>query len=255
MSYLNIKGKKVHVIELNPRGEKTIIMIHGLFTNLSVYLYVAAPILAKSHRVILYDLRSHGLSERRDEGYTIEILADDLLALMDAMKIERAGFVGYSYGGTVSLYTALLHPERVERLALIETPLLNERLNGRLFSEGIEASMFAEGLKGYSRSTGIRLSSARMAAIEARYSCLFENDLLSNAFKSDANLFDSAPIERLPVPVLLLYGKRSEHRFTGQALERRIARSKLYVARGDHNLPVQRPRWLAHRLKPFFRQR
>jgi pimeloyl-ACP methyl ester carboxylesterase len=101
-------------------------MVHGLFTSLAVYALTIAPPLAVSHRVVLYDLRGHGLSERRDEGYTPEMLARDLIDLMDERGIPRAGIVGYSYGGAVALYAALHYPERISRLALIDAMLLED---------------------------------------------------------------------------------------------------------------------------------
>jgi pimeloyl-ACP methyl ester carboxylesterase len=253
MSFLDIKGKKVHYIEMNPQGQNTIIMLHGLFTSLSVYFYYIAPKLAKRHRVILYDMRSHGLSERRDEGYTLEILLDDLLALMDALDIDRADFVGYSYGGTVSLYAALTHPEKVARLALIDATLMNEVVDGRLLSEGISEEMFRRGLARYLESTGFSLTAARKAQVMERNRCLFENDLLPEAFRHGSALLEEAPLEQLSLPVLLLYGKQSENRVSGETLSLRIPGAKLLLRKGDHNLPVQRPHWVSHRLRSFFK--
>jgi pimeloyl-ACP methyl ester carboxylesterase len=253
MSSIDIKGKKVHYIEMNPKGEEAIILIHGLFTNLAVYFYYIAPRLAKRHRVILYDLRSHGLSERRDEGYTLEILLDDLMHLMDALEIRRAHFVGYSYGGAIALFAAIRHPERVARLALIEATLMNERIGGQLISEDMPESLLRSGLEKYAASTGLSMSGARADQILEQSRCLFENGLLSAAFRDGSARMAEAPLEQLTHPVLLLYGNRSEHSVSGRTLKRRIPRAKLFFGRGDHNLPVQKAPWIHRRLRIFFR--
>jgi pimeloyl-ACP methyl ester carboxylesterase len=253
MSFLDIKGKKVHYIELNPQGQDTIIMLHGLFTSLSVYFYYIAPKLAKRHRVILYDLRSHGLSERRDEGYTLEILLDDLLALMDALNIRKADFVGYSYGGATALYAALQHPEMVGRLALIEATLMNERIDGQLVSENMSESVLKRGIEKYRGPFGSSMTPAQAEKVMEKNHCLFENGLLAEAFRHGSALMEAAPLEQLTLPVLLLYGNRSDHRVSGETLSRRIPRANILFGRGDHNLPVQRAHWVSRRLKSFFK--
>jgi pimeloyl-ACP methyl ester carboxylesterase len=253
MAFIDIKGKKVHMIDMNPEGEKTIVMIHGLFSNLSLYYYRAAAVLKKKHRVVLYDLRSHGLSERRDEGYILDIMMDDLLTLAEALKIDRMSLVGFSYGGAISLYTALRYPERVERLALIEAPLFNEFPDSDEFSDDYLEAMFVEGIENYTRSTHIYLSEKVKARVKAKHHCLFENNLLPEAFRYAEKIMETAPIEELSIPVILLYAKGSEYLATGRHLEQRISQAKLFIRRGDHNLPVQRPRWVAKKLGAFFK--
>jgi pimeloyl-ACP methyl ester carboxylesterase len=249
MNFLDIKGKKVHYMELNPQGRDTIIMIHGLFTSLAVFFYYIAPKLVKRHRVILYDLRSHGLSERRDEGYTIEILADDLFALMDALNIKKADLVGYSYGGTVALYVATQHPEKTGRVAIIEATLMNE---DHLSLEGISENILKRGLMKYQKSTGIPMGAAKIEKVLERNRCLFENDLLPEAFRQGSVLMENAPLEELKLPVLLLYGNRSENKKSGKTLAKRIPGAKFFLGRGDHNLPVQRAAWISRHLNSFF---
>jgi pimeloyl-ACP methyl ester carboxylesterase len=253
MGFLALNGKKVHYIDLNPQGQDVIIMLHGLFTSLAVYFYYIAPRLAKGHRVILYDLRSHGLSEQRDEGYTLEILTDDLLALMDALNIRKADFVGYSYGGTIALYTATLYPEKMGRLAIIEATLMNERVDGRMLSDGLSEDQFERGLEKYSLSTGLSLNAAQAKKVMERNRCLFESGLLPEAFRQGSLLMEKAALEQLSMPVLLLYGKQSENRVSGETLARRIPDAKLFLRKGDHNLPVQQACWISRHLKSFFR--
>lgn len=73
-------------------------------------------VLAERYRVVRYDLRGYGASGDADGTGTHH---EDLLALMDALGIERAALVGCSYGGMYAVDSALTAPERVTSLALI----------------------------------------------------------------------------------------------------------------------------------------
>jgi len=96
------------------------VMLHGLNGNLAVWHLELVPRLRNEYRVTTYDLRGHGRSEMSPTGYTTEDMAKDLQGLMDALRIERAYLIGHSMGADISLHFALLYPERVEKMVLIE---------------------------------------------------------------------------------------------------------------------------------------
>ncbi len=76
--------------------------------------------LATRHRVITYDHRGTGRSDREVPGdLTIEAMAGDLRILMDALDIPRATLVGHAIGGMIGLAFELAHPDRLPRLAII----------------------------------------------------------------------------------------------------------------------------------------
>ncbi|MFE0749016.1 3-oxoadipate enol-lactonase [Gordonia sp. NPDC058843] len=72
-------------------------------------------------RVVRYDTRGHGESPVPQGPYTIDELADDVIALLDRFDIERAHLVGLSLGGMTMMRVAARNPERVDRLALLCT--------------------------------------------------------------------------------------------------------------------------------------
>lgn len=77
--------------------------------------------LADRFRVVRYDTRGHGHSPVPDGPYTIDDLADDVIALLDRLGVERAHLVGLSLGGMTAMRVAARNPERVDRLAVLCT--------------------------------------------------------------------------------------------------------------------------------------
>jgi pimeloyl-ACP methyl ester carboxylesterase len=94
-------------------------MHHGIGANQDIFADWL-PDLIHTYRILRFDMRGHGASERPDAGVTIDLdrLSDDLLAVMDANAVDRAHLVGESIGGTVVLNTALRAPDRVQTLAV-----------------------------------------------------------------------------------------------------------------------------------------
>jgi pimeloyl-ACP methyl ester carboxylesterase len=96
------------------RGEP-VILLHGGLANAN-YWGNQVPALAKRYRVIVMDSRGHGRSTRNAEPYGYDLMADDVLGLMDFLKIRKAAIVGWSDGAILGLDIALRHPERLTKL-------------------------------------------------------------------------------------------------------------------------------------------
>lgn len=77
--------------------------------------------LANRYTVLTYDLRGHGQTEATPGAYSFDLLAADALALLDALQIDKASFVGISLGGMIGQAMALAAPERIEKLVLADT--------------------------------------------------------------------------------------------------------------------------------------
>jgi pimeloyl-ACP methyl ester carboxylesterase len=74
------------------------------------------PTLAEHHQVIAVDLQGHGRTADIDRPIDVELMADDIAALIDHLGLEKPDVVGYSLGGGVALYTAAKYPAKVRRL-------------------------------------------------------------------------------------------------------------------------------------------
>ena len=94
-----------------------LILLHGNGEDGSYFEHQMAPF-AEHFRVIAVDTRGHGQTPRGDAPFTIRQFAEDLLAFMDRLGIEKAHLLGFSDGGNIALVFALAHPERVEKLIL-----------------------------------------------------------------------------------------------------------------------------------------
>jgi pimeloyl-ACP methyl ester carboxylesterase len=92
-----------------------VILLHGGLAN-SAYWGHQVPVLAKRYRVIVMDSRGHGRSTRNAEPYGYDLMASDVLGLMDYLKIPKAAIVGWSDGAILGLDIAINHPDRLTKL-------------------------------------------------------------------------------------------------------------------------------------------
>lgn len=109
-----------------------LVLIHGFPFNHVPWMALLPHLTGAD--VILPDLRGFGESAVVDGAYSIIDMADDVVALLDALHIEKAAFVGHSMGGYIALAIARKHIERVAGLGLVSTQALAdtpERKTGR----------------------------------------------------------------------------------------------------------------------------
>ena len=93
-----------------------VLLLHGGLAN-SNYWSDVIPILVQRHlKVIVADSRGHGRSTRSAKAYSYDLMASDVVALLDYLKIGRTDLVGWSDGGIIGLDIAMHHPERLRRL-------------------------------------------------------------------------------------------------------------------------------------------
>lgn len=102
-------------------------MLHGFGSFLETWVLNFPP-LSRLFRVYVIDLPGHGLSDRSEVCYQTGSVSDYTSAIMDALKIERASFIGHSLGGLVGLQVALKLPERVDKLILVDSAGLSTKM-------------------------------------------------------------------------------------------------------------------------------
>ena len=92
-----------------------VVFLHGGLANTD-YWGNQVPAVAAHHTVILIDSRGHGRSTRDSRPYGYDLMADDVVAVLDSLKIEKADIVGWSDGGILGIDLALRHKDRVRKV-------------------------------------------------------------------------------------------------------------------------------------------
>ena len=100
MNFADVNGIKI-CYEIHGDGYP-VILVHGFGSKKEAWVAQTSP-LAEYFKVITFDNRGAGKSDRPDGPYTMEIYADDIRGLMDFLKIEKAHVLGWSLGGMLSL--------------------------------------------------------------------------------------------------------------------------------------------------------
>ena len=99
----------------NSSGGDPVILLHGGGGS-TLNWGNQVPALTKNHKVIAADSRGHGRSTRSEQPFSYHLMASDVLALMDYLKVEKASIVGWSDGGIIGIDIAINHPERLNKL-------------------------------------------------------------------------------------------------------------------------------------------
>lgn len=118
--YADVNGIKLYY-ETHGAG-KPLILLHGGLGAIEMF-GPNLPALANGRQVIAVDLQGHGRTADIDRPLSVELMADDIAALIKRLKLERPDIMGYSLGGGVALMTAIRHPELVGKLVLVSTPI------------------------------------------------------------------------------------------------------------------------------------
>jgi pimeloyl-ACP methyl ester carboxylesterase len=105
--------------EIHGEGEP-VVLIAGLNSDHTLYRQIISP-LAQSYKVVAFDNRGVGQTDKPDIPYSIEMMADDTAGLLNALGIEQAHILGTSMGGRIATALALRHPQQVKSLILVST--------------------------------------------------------------------------------------------------------------------------------------
>jgi pimeloyl-ACP methyl ester carboxylesterase len=111
--YAPVNGIKIWYATFG-RGEP-VILLHGGLAN-SNYWGNQVRALQEHYRVIVMDSRGHGRSTRNEQPYGYDLMASDVVGLMDFLKIPKAAIIGWSDGAILGLDIAMHHPERLSKL-------------------------------------------------------------------------------------------------------------------------------------------
>jgi len=111
--YVSVNGIRLYYAAV---GEGSpVVLLHSGLAN-SDWWGNQVKVLAMHQRVILLDSRGHGRSGRNTKGFSYDLMADDVLVLLDKLKVSKADMVGWSDGAIIGLDLAIRHPNRVGKI-------------------------------------------------------------------------------------------------------------------------------------------
>jgi pimeloyl-ACP methyl ester carboxylesterase len=247
MPVIKVRGHEVHYQEMNEGAPETLLLIHGMLGNLSVWYFRIAPILASRYHVVMYDLKSHGMSEKVLDGYDLDSMSDDLRALMEALRLRRVHVAGYSFGALVGLKAVLRWPELFLKCAIIEGPDPSDAEPLRVMMAYNKAAF-----DDYIAESGQQLGRRQLERHHRMYAFIFQQTTMQADMQKEKHFFMGDAIGEMRKEVLLVYGKHSECLAAGELLAGRIQGAELVLAEGDHNVPVQAPEAVGELLLKFF---
>ena len=119
--YAPVNGLQLYYeIHGMPRSDRVpLVLIHGGGSTIESNWSRILPLLAQSRMVIAIEEQGHGHTKAIDRPFTFENSADDVAALLDHLKIDKADIMGFSNGGNIALRVGLRHPDKVNRIVAI----------------------------------------------------------------------------------------------------------------------------------------
>jgi pimeloyl-ACP methyl ester carboxylesterase len=175
-------------------------------------------VLKENYRVIAYDVRGHGKTEIGNDNFSIDLFVNDLLKLMDALKIDKTIICGFSMGGYIALKAIVSYPDRFNALILSDTscaPDTPEAKERRM--KAIEA-IKANGLEKYAEESLKKLFapisvSEHIKEVDIVKEMIMKSDKQS-LYKTLHALAEREEtctrINKIKVPVLIMVGKEDE---------------------------------------------
>ena len=142
-----INGLSLHVEEAGPEDGPLLILLHG-FPGFSYdWRQHIEPLATRGFHVVALDMRGYNSSDkpRGLKAYHLDALASDVLALADSYGARTFRLVGHDWGGHVAWWTAAHHPDRVERVAILNVthPDLWQRLMRRSLKQALRSTYVA----------------------------------------------------------------------------------------------------------------
>jgi pimeloyl-ACP methyl ester carboxylesterase len=123
--FITLNDATVYYVAYGEADAPAVVFLHGLFGSTFTWRKNLEAVAAAGYRAIAFDRFGAGLSDKRESlDFSHAAGADLTAALLDALQIERATIVGHSAGGNVLAHFALRHPERVEKLVIVDGAII-----------------------------------------------------------------------------------------------------------------------------------
>jgi 3-oxoadipate enol-lactonase len=257
--YLN--GDPFNYVEVGDRTATPVVFVHGFPFSHEMWK-PQLEVVGRRHRAIAYDVRGHGDSYVGDGQYSIEGHVDDLMALLDHLKIKKTVIVGLSMGGYITLRALERNPERFTAVVLCDTRSEADGNEGKLkrfaavgiikkdgsaaFADGFVKNVFA--LETFSRKP--REVDQIHTIIKRTPELSIAGTQLALASRTDT----TESLSRINIPTLILVGELDiiTPPSATEAMHRRIAGSEMHIVPlAAHMSNLENPAFFNEKLLSF----
>lgn len=235
-----------------------LVLIHGFTDNLNMW-YNQVPAFSERFQVLVYDVRGHGRTKTPEGGFSMELFAADVHALLKALGIEKACMLGYSMGGRIALRFALEYPEMTSGLVFANSGVMGSDVQPTqeqiaalterrkqlmaMFETG-QIEVIADGMAERSFSPGFRDEDP--AAFQKYKDVKLQNDprhylaIMQAMVEAVANPPD---LSQIGCPVLIIAGERDSFMAVSEAksMERAIGDATVTILPTGHAAAIESP--------------
>ncbi len=242
-------GTRIHFEVTGKTGKTPVLMIQGLGASKNAW-NLQRIAMATRFRIISFDNRGAGRSDKPTEPFTLEQMADDAIAVLDAAGIETAHVVGASMGGVISQIVAAKHPQRVRSLTLVCTACRNHPWRQELLQSwaktadekgmievGKEAAQWVMSPRSFRRLVPAFTWMGPLAALRPRHSFVSQIQAILNTRE---DLVDQ--LSTISAPTMVIVGNQDilTPRGDSEEIAERIPNSELVVISGAaHGLMME----------------
>lgn len=234
-----------------PDDAPAIVFVHGFPLDKSMW-NMQVDLLKEKYRVVTYDIRGHGNTDKGTEPFSVELFANDLIALMDKLGIGKASVCGLSMGGYIALHAMKKQPGRFESLILADTTCVadspetkekriaamdNIRQNGsRKYAEETVRNLFApESIENEPETVGL---------VREMVDRMTEESLVMTLKALAARNETCSFLPEIKIPALIMVGEKD--RITppesARSLQEKIEKSQLFIiASAGHLSNLEQP--------------
>jgi 3-oxoadipate enol-lactonase len=256
MNFIELNGAALRY-DLCGVGASTLVLLHEMGGTLESW-ELALPILARTRRVLRYDMRGAGLSQKVRPPLTIDTMVDDLAALLDALGVDgKVALAGVAVGGAIALHAAVRLPERIAAV-VASSPAVGIAPDRRAAVLARVERMEREGMRAVADSLdggyppALRGDLGRYAAFRARW---LGNDPASYGavYRMLAAMDLQPELARIACPVLVLAGALDGTRPPAlvEPVARAIPGARYAILETGHYAPIATPELYAEAVAAF----
>lgn len=249
----------IHFQTFGNSSKPALIFSNSLGTTLSMWQNQIDHF-QKDHFVICYDTRGHGQSSAPQGPYNIDQLGQDVVNLLDHLKIEKADFCGISMGGLTGQWLAINKPERFNHVVVCNTAAKIGEQKAWLDRAKLVRE---QGLKPIAETAALRWFTEPFIQSQATIVASLSNDLAASSAEGYASCCEALAkadlrdqLGKITIPVLIIAGQKDPVTtiIDGQYMLDRIANAQLVEINASHISNIEKPQDFNQALSDFLTQ-